>query len=188
MAIYVTAFGAMGHHLPGMLRAYGDRELFRRFRTRFLLAPLILLGVCAAVFAFYDLDGLILVAVLWATWHAWMQVYGFLRIYDSKTGRVDPARPDLTCMCARLVCFRRSVLADTAGSTAERTSTNAAAPCSLPPRSTPCSGRADWSRPARPRAASLPTPFLSAPRAACKPAQAAVAGDQRRLLVVCDDW
>jgi len=26
---------AMGHYLPGILRAYGDRALFHRFRTRF---------------------------------------------------------------------------------------------------------------------------------------------------------
>ncbi len=27
----------MGHHLPGMIRAYGDRALFQRFRWRFYL-------------------------------------------------------------------------------------------------------------------------------------------------------
>ena len=26
--LFVAAFGAMGHHLPGMIRAYGDRALF----------------------------------------------------------------------------------------------------------------------------------------------------------------
>ena len=30
----VGTLGANGHHLPGMLRAYGDRALFRRFRIR----------------------------------------------------------------------------------------------------------------------------------------------------------
>ena len=30
--VFVTAFGALGHHLPGMIRAYGDRALFERFR------------------------------------------------------------------------------------------------------------------------------------------------------------
>ena len=29
--IFVAAFGAMGHHLPGMIRAYGDRALFETF-------------------------------------------------------------------------------------------------------------------------------------------------------------
>jgi hypothetical protein len=38
----------MGHHLPGMIRAYGDRALFERFKWRFILAPLFLLAVCVA--------------------------------------------------------------------------------------------------------------------------------------------
>ena len=37
--LFVAAFGAMGHHLPGMIRAYGDRALFERFRWRFIFAP-----------------------------------------------------------------------------------------------------------------------------------------------------
>src|SRR4051812_15298985 len=41
--LFVGAFGAMGHHLPGMIRAYGDRALFQRFRTRFIVAPVALL-------------------------------------------------------------------------------------------------------------------------------------------------
>mgnify|MGYP004060977383 CR=1 FL=1 len=36
----VAAFGATGHHLPGLLRAYGDRTLFHRFRIRFTIAQL----------------------------------------------------------------------------------------------------------------------------------------------------
>jgi hypothetical protein len=38
--LFVAAFGAMGHHLPGMIRAYGDRALFQRFRSRFICAPI----------------------------------------------------------------------------------------------------------------------------------------------------
>src|SRR5881409_1736014 len=44
--LFVGAFGAMGHHLPGMIRAYGDRALFKRFRWRFIFAPIFLLSVC----------------------------------------------------------------------------------------------------------------------------------------------
>src|SRR6266436_9052313 len=43
--LFVAAFGAMGHHLPGMIRAYGDPALFQRFRVRFVVAPIALLGV-----------------------------------------------------------------------------------------------------------------------------------------------
>src|SRR6266700_1214621 len=67
--IFVAAFGAMGHHLPGMIRAYGDRALFRRFRWRFIFASIFLLSVC-----------------FWGVWHGMMQTYGFCRIYDAKTG------------------------------------------------------------------------------------------------------
>src|SRR5207237_291020 len=50
--LFVAAFGAMGHHLPGMIRAYGDRALFERFKWRFIFAPLFLLAVCTAVLLF----------------------------------------------------------------------------------------------------------------------------------------
>ena len=77
---------AIGHHLPGMMRAYGDPELFRRFWVRLILAPLFLLAVC--IFAFWTTvnSGLIAIAAIWGWWHYLMQAYGFVRIYDSKAG------------------------------------------------------------------------------------------------------
>lgn len=94
--LFVGAFGAMGHHLPGMIRAYGDRALFRRFRTRFIVAPLALLAVCIWS-SVYNIQAIQLVALSWGIWHGMMQTYGFCRIYDAKasgkaTGR---ARTDL---------------------------------------------------------------------------------------------
>jgi Flp pilus assembly protein TadD len=83
--VFVAAFGAMGHHLPGMIRAYGDRALFERFRWRFLLAPIFLLATCVS-FYWWDLKGIILVVFFWGVWHGMMQTYGFCRIYDAKTG------------------------------------------------------------------------------------------------------
>src|SRR4029434_10172839 len=83
--LFVAAFGAMGHHLPGMIRAYGDRALFERFRWRFIFAPLFLLVTCVA-FYWWDLKGIILVVFFWGVWHGMMQTYGFCRIYDAKTG------------------------------------------------------------------------------------------------------
>ena len=83
--LFVAAFGAMGHHLPGMIRAYGDRGLFQRFRWRFIFAPIFLVLVCAA-FSLWDLKGIVLVAFLWGVWHGMMQTYGFCRIYDAKVG------------------------------------------------------------------------------------------------------
>src|ERR1051325_1699634 len=83
--IFVAAFGAMGHHLPGMIRAYGDRALFERFRWRFIFAPIFLLGVCVA-FSWWDLKGIVLAVFFWGVWHGMMQTYGFCRIYDAKMG------------------------------------------------------------------------------------------------------
>ena len=83
IVLFVAAFGQLGHNLPGMMRAYGDRALFRRFPIRFVVAPagLLLLCVIAVV---YQLHGLILVSAVWAIWHALMQTFGFVRIYDAK--------------------------------------------------------------------------------------------------------
>jgi Tfp pilus assembly protein PilF len=86
--LFVAAFGAMGHHLPGMIRAYGDRALFERFKWRFIFAPLFLLVTCIAFF-WWDLKGILLVVFFWGVWHGMMQTYGFCRIYDAKTGTFD---------------------------------------------------------------------------------------------------
>jgi len=100
VALVVAAFGASGHHLPGMMRAYGDRVLFDRYRTRFIIAPIFLLAVCVTSYI-HDLSGIILIAVSWGVWHGFMQTYGFIRIYDAKIGSFEKytARLDfLMCM------------------------------------------------------------------------------------------
>lgn len=89
--LFVGAFGAMGHHLPGMIRAYGDRALFRRFRTRFVVAPLALLTVCVLA-SVYNIQAIQLVALAWGVWHGMMQTYGFCRIYDAKASGKAAAR------------------------------------------------------------------------------------------------
>lgn len=86
----VAAFGATGHHLPGLLRAYGDRELFARYRTRFVLGPLLLAALCLGM-SFADLRGLMFLSITWGTWHGLAQVYGLGRIYDARTGYFSPA-------------------------------------------------------------------------------------------------
>src|SRR5690348_9333711 len=83
--LFVAAMGSMGHHLPGMIRAYGDRALFERFRWRFVIAPVFLLGTCIAFYLF-NLNAIFLVVFFWGVWHGMMQTYGFCRIYDAKTG------------------------------------------------------------------------------------------------------
>ncbi|HEY6070545.1 MAG TPA: tetratricopeptide repeat protein [Chthoniobacterales bacterium] len=85
--LFVAAFGALGHHLPGMIRAYGDRALFERFKWRFIIAPIFLLAVCVG-FYFWDIKSnpIVMIVFLWGVWHGMMQTYGFGRIYDAKIG------------------------------------------------------------------------------------------------------
>ena len=97
--LFVAAFGALGHHFPGMLRAYGDRELFRRFKTRFIVAPVFLAAVCTT-FAVRDMGGMVFIAAVWGVWHGLAQTYGFLRIYDSKRGSFAK----LTAQLDRAMC------------------------------------------------------------------------------------
>jgi Flp pilus assembly protein TadD len=93
------ALGGVGHHLPGFIRAYTDPLLFRRYRTRFILAPLFLLATFAA-FSLLELHGLQVIIVLWGAWHGAMQVNGFLRIYDAKAGSFSAATARLDwAMC-----------------------------------------------------------------------------------------
>lgn len=89
--LFVAAFGALGHHLPGMIRAYGDRALFERFKWRFIIAPVFLLTVCVG-FYFWDIKAnpIVMIVFLWGVWHGMMQTYGFGRIYDAKTGSFAP--------------------------------------------------------------------------------------------------
>src|SRR5262245_2637349 len=74
---------AMAHYFPGILRAYGDRGLFRRFRMRLIIAPIFLLAT-TTWFAYLNLNFIFLLTGLWGAWHWMMQIYGFARIYDAK--------------------------------------------------------------------------------------------------------
>ena len=105
ISLIVTAFFATGHHLPGLIRAYGDRELFERFRWRFILVPpLVFLAYFPLYTYHYNLYRLII--LVWATWHGLMQLYGFARIYDAKIGSVSRATANwdwLLCLCGFIV-------------------------------------------------------------------------------------
>ncbi len=79
---------SIAHYLPGMLRAYGDLELFARFRLRLLAAPVVFVGASVAA-AWASLQVLELLVMFWGPWHWLMQTYGFARIYDARAGRVD---------------------------------------------------------------------------------------------------
>lgn len=89
IAVFLLAFFTFGHHLPGFLRAYGDRELFNRFRLRFLLTPPVLF-FAAIWFQGRNLHALLILVAAWDVWHVLMQHYGFMRIYDAKQGSRQP--------------------------------------------------------------------------------------------------
>ena len=87
LALVVASFGAVGHHLPGMMRAYGDRALFARFKIRFILSPIVLFAFC--MYGMFVFPAPVILAVYaWGVWHRLMQTHGFLRIYDAKAGSV----------------------------------------------------------------------------------------------------
>ena len=93
LAIPVFAFATLGHHLPGYMRAYGDRELFERFKLRFTVVPPVIFAVALLQvqpsffgFEFAPPTSLQLLMVVWGAWHWLMQIYGFMRIYDAKQG------------------------------------------------------------------------------------------------------
>jgi hypothetical protein len=81
------------------LRAYGDRELFQRFKVRFVVAPLFLVAVCVFCIS-QEFTGLTLVLYAWGVWHGLAQTYGFLRIYDAKV----LSSATLTCRLDLAMC------------------------------------------------------------------------------------
>ncbi len=81
---------ATGHYFATFVRAYGDRDLFKRFRTRFLLVPTVLLTTAIALFTTGNGAPLLLVTAAWAFWHWLAQAFGFARIYDIKVGSFRP--------------------------------------------------------------------------------------------------
>ncbi len=102
------ALVGVGHHLPGFIRVYTDPVLFRRYRTRFIAAPLFLFGIFVAL-SLLHLHSLSIIVVLWGAWHGAMQVNGFLRIYDAKAGSFSPLTARLDwAMC--LIWFGMGLL------------------------------------------------------------------------------
>lgn len=85
LQVVVLALSATGHHLPGFIRAYTDASIFRQFRYRLLVVPALLI-LFAAWTTYNKLSTLFFLFIAWSTWHGAMQIHGFLRIYDAKSG------------------------------------------------------------------------------------------------------
>lgn len=89
IALFVLAFFAVGHHLPGLMRAYGEKELFSRYKARFIVAPIVITGFVGWS-VFNGHLGFFIFLALWDMWHFFMQHYGFMRIYDVKRHKPSP--------------------------------------------------------------------------------------------------
>ena len=89
IAWFVLAFFAVGHHLPGFMRAYGEKELFNRHKATFIISPLVVTGFVAWS-VFNGHLGFFIFLALWDMWHFFMQHYGFMRIYDLKRRKPSP--------------------------------------------------------------------------------------------------
>lgn len=81
----ILSISATGHHLPGFIRAYTDRSIFRQFRTRLIAVPALLI-LMTALSAYLKLSLIFFLLITWGAWHGSMQILGFLRIYDVKAG------------------------------------------------------------------------------------------------------
>lgn len=91
---YVLAYMALGHHVPTFLRAYGDPAEFSRNRFQFVVVPLCVAPLVLFL-VFFDARLLTLIFV-WDQYHFIRQHYGFMRIYNVKSGAGsrDDARLD----------------------------------------------------------------------------------------------
>ncbi|MFN3242865.1 MAG: tetratricopeptide repeat protein [Planctomycetota bacterium] len=81
---------ATGHYFATFVRAYGDLDLLARFRTRFVVAPIVLAATCIGMFGAGYGPQLMIVVAAWAFWHWLAQAFGFARIYDIKVGSFHP--------------------------------------------------------------------------------------------------
>ena len=81
------------HYGPTWLRVYADREERARHRVSIYVFPL---AVIAFAWLTHDRpEVLAMILFLWDRWHAVMQNYGFLRVYDAKAGTSLAARARL---------------------------------------------------------------------------------------------
>ena len=70
------------HLFAVFFRSHGNPEIFRQFRSRFLIVPAVLfLGIVSSNWILISVS---VVATFWDVYHSALQTFGFARIYDSK--------------------------------------------------------------------------------------------------------
>ncbi|MCA9510441.1 MAG: hypothetical protein KC560_07020 [Myxococcales bacterium] len=81
----INVWVTVPHHYATWVRTYAYRPDLERYRTRLVVAPLVLLGVVSLGLSFAPL-ALFWLIRLWDIQHGLMQQHGFARIYDFKAG------------------------------------------------------------------------------------------------------
>lgn len=102
----------VGHYAPTWMRALLDREEFKTHRTSIILFPLVFLAVVWVTRARPEV--LAVVIYLWDRFHAVMQNYGFLRLYDARAGNKQRGRTEqllLFSSALALMSFNMGLLA-----------------------------------------------------------------------------
>ncbi|HUS67980.1 MAG TPA: hypothetical protein VMZ28_25780 [Kofleriaceae bacterium] len=83
--------GAIIHaHLVAVFfRSHGNRDIYRLYRVRFVVVPLVLWGLIVA--SEWLAVTAAVVATFWDVWHSGAQTFGFGRIYDRNAGVITDA-------------------------------------------------------------------------------------------------
>jgi hypothetical protein len=85
--LFIGSFIA-AHLFAVIFRSHGNRVVFRQFRWRFTLAPIVLYG--AMWFSTWVFVSITVLAIWWDVYHSGMQTFGLGRIYDRCAGNKDP--------------------------------------------------------------------------------------------------
>lgn len=86
---FFVAVWTYAHVFATVFRSYGNPSVFRQFRKRLLFFPV--LTFTALMSSDWIFTTVILLNMLWDTYHGAMQTFGFMRIYEAKAGN-DPNR------------------------------------------------------------------------------------------------
>jgi len=88
----VSFWVTIPHQFVTWLRAYGVKEDWNRWKTRFIVGPVVICSLVLVGLTYAPLT-LLLIATFWGYQHALMQQHGFARIYDFKAKTGAPTTP-----------------------------------------------------------------------------------------------
>jgi hypothetical protein len=77
------------HLVAVFFRSHGNRDIFKMYRFRFVVVPIVLWIVIVASTWVAILAAI--AATFWDVWHSGAQTFGFGRIYDRNAGRISDA-------------------------------------------------------------------------------------------------